>query len=67
MKKANAAKVMKHYNDQQDKLNKGGQILDADKKMLGIYGKMVEGNSTSKKQPRVEVQQVFKTKPFNFG
>ena len=67
MKKANAAKVMKHFNDQQNKLNKGGSILSTDSKILGVYGKTVEGNSPNKKQPRVEVQQVFKTKPFNFG
>jgi len=66
MKKANAAEVMKHFNDQQDKLNKGGSILSTDSKILGVYGKTVEG-SPNRKQPRVEVQQVFKTKPFNFG
>jgi len=66
MKKANAAKVMKHFNGQQDKLNKGGSILSTDSKILGVYGKTVEG-SPNRKQPRVEVQQVFKTKPFNFG
>jgi len=57
---------MKHFNDQQDKLNKGGSILSTDSKILGVYGKTVEG-SPNRKQPRVEVQQVFKTKPFNFG
>jgi len=66
MAKTNAAKVMKHFNDQQDKLNKGGSILSTDSKMLGVYNKKVEG-SPNRKQPRVEVEQVFKTKPFNFG
>ncbi len=41
-------------------------ILSTDSKILGVYGKTVEG-SPNRKQPRVEVQQVFKTKPFNFG
>lgn len=66
MAKTNSAKVMKHFNDQQDKLNKGGSILSTDSKILGVYGKTVEGDP-KRKQPRVEVQQVFKAKPFNFG
>ena len=38
---------------------KGKSILSTDKKMVGIYNKMAEGNSPKKKQLRVEVVQEF--------
>lgn len=38
---------------------KGKSILSTNKKMVGVYNKMAEGNSPKKNQPRVEIVQEF--------